>query len=433
MTLPLYTWFQFMGFNPFHAFGIADTTNLAVDTGCDTLVRRYAWQNSDAAGHAEILEAIDRAETQLLDYLGYAVAPRYTTKTLIWPRVGDTALVRRGPWDVDGRWLNVPLGEGYVQAIGIESLTVISAAAAVVYSDADGDGYQDTFTVGPIATTITDTTQIAAYFSAADRFTGPDFDAAVGDHWRIQPIVVTISAGFVTIRGPKQVLAKPLKYEGVTNIGPNGLDPAVAANFVTTLDIYQRATNPNGTTVDTSQAVIVWETEPMAGYTCCGSTTLSTAFSGSPFDPAAVAQAVGRVGIRDGRRGIVTPAEATYNATTGVWSAWNWTICAEPDRVLIRYLAGYPLESSGQMDRKWRRAVAVLAAAELDKPVCGCTQANQRIAYWQFDLARTSGANDEAYGTTQTILECPFGTRRGQWQAWQDVSNLQKLGGLAAG
>jgi hypothetical protein len=429
--LPLYSWFRIIGWNPWHAFGLADTTGLALTNDCDSLVHRYAWQNSDAAGHIEIEEAIATAEARLGEYLGYNVAPQYAVKTIPWPRYHDASMMRWTAADTDGRRLNLALGEGYVQALGIEAHTAISLGAAVVYSDADGDGYQETFTVGPVATTVTDAAEVAAYIAAADRLTIEDEDSAIGPRWRIQPVRVTISGGLVTITGPRQVLVKPVRYEGVTNVGA-GLSPANAStDFVTTLDVYRHYTNRDGTTSDTSQAVLVWETLPSSG--CCGSVSISTAFSGSPFDPAAVANAIARVGIRDARRGLITPAEATYDAATGIWSSLNWTLCEEPDRVLVRFLSGYPLDSTGQMDKKWRTIVARMAAAELDKPLCGCSEANRRVAYWQFDLARTAGANDEQYGTTQAILECPFGTRRGQWYAWQQVSNLQTLRGFAVG
>jgi hypothetical protein len=69
--LPLYTFFDILGFHPWHAFGVAGTGDLAVTTGCDTLVRRYEWQNSDAVGTKAIEQAIETAEAKLTQYLGY--------------------------------------------------------------------------------------------------------------------------------------------------------------------------------------------------------------------------------------------------------------------------------------------------------------------------------------------------------------------------
>lgn len=429
--LPLYTFFEILGFHPFHAFGVAGTGDLAVSTGCDTLIRRYAWQNSDAAGHKQIEEAIESAEAKLTAYLGYSPAPHYVVETIPWPQRTD-GLLSGGPWQSDGRRLNVQLTEGEVRAVGVETLAVISAGAAVTYSDADGDGIDDTFSVSA-ATTITDTSRIAVYVSSGDRFNGFGATTAIGSRWRVQPVTVTISGGIVTVRGPKQLLVKPIKYEGITNIGANGLEPDTAANFVTTLDIYDRYTGTDGQTVTTSQAVITWETRPNHGWwCCCGCQDSSSAYSGSPYDPAAVAQAVARVGIRDGTAGLVTPAEAAYDSTAATWSDLEWSVCDVPDRVTIRYLAGFPLGSDGQMQEPFRTLVARMAAAELARPVCGCDDANRELARWQFDLARNAGANDEAYAITEADLSNPFGTRRGHIQAYRLVRQLRHYRGILA-
>jgi hypothetical protein len=428
--LPLYTFFRTLGFHPWHAFGIAGTGDLAVSTGCDTLVRRYEWQSSDAAGHQAIEAAIESAEAKLTAYLGYSPAPHYVVESLPWPTRAD-GLLSGGPWQADGRRLSAQLTEGEVRAVGVETLTSI-ATANVAYSDGDGDGIEDTFTVSA-ATTVTNASEIAAYFSSGDRFSAWDDVATLSSRWRVRPVRVSISGGTVTVRGPKVLLVKPVKYEGFTNIGANGLDPDTAANFVTTLDLYQRTTATDGQTVSSSQAVITWETRPSHGWwCCCGCQDASSAYSGSPYDPAAVAQAVARVGIRDGTAGLVTPAEAAYDATAATWSDLDWSVCDVPDRVTIRYLAGYPLDATGQMQEPFRSAVVRMAAAELARPVCGCQSANQELYRWQLDLARVAGANDEQYSITEADLHNPFGTRRGHVQAYKLVRQLRQLRGILA-
>ncbi len=422
--LPLYTFYEMMGFHPWHAFGIAGTGDLAVNTGCDTLVRRYEWQNSDAAGALSVMQAIEDAEKKLTQYLGYSPAPHYTTETRAWP-------VSDGPWGSDGRWLDMQLNEEEIRAIGVETFTAISASAVVTYSDTDGDTIDDTFTVSA-ATSITDVSQIAVYFSAGDRFNGWGSSTAIGARWRVLPVQVTISAGTVTVKGPKQLCVKPLKYEGVVNIGANGLDPATAANFVTTLDIYQRYTATDGNTISTSQGVITWETRPSHGWwCCCDGCSTTTSFGSSPYDPAATANAVARVGVRDMRHGLLTPAEAAYDSTTLTWSALDWSVCAEPDRVSLRYLAGWPLGSDGQMQEPFRTIVARLAAAELSRPVCGCDAANRELYHWQFDISQTA-RGDELFGISQENLNNPLGTRRGHIQAWKFIMDQQQLTGILA-
>lgn len=432
--LPLDTWRAILQFHPWFFWGMADQDRLRITSACNGLVTEYGWQNTDAASRDDIRQAIEHAEALLFNYLGYHVAPRYTDATVPWPRYLDASLMRTAPIDPTGRWLTVQLPEGQIQAAGVEQLTAVQLAAPVVLSDADNDGYNDTFTIGPIATTATDPNEIAVYFAAANRFDGPDFSSAVGERWRVQPVNVRISGGFVTITGARWLIVPPLVYQGLIGIG-TGLDPASAANAVTTLDVYQRTTNAGGTSTTDSQAVITWETHPTWGdawWCCCANcATPPTPYGGSPYDPAAVAQAVGRVDIRNAQLGIVAPAESAYNSTTGMWSSLNWSVCTEPDRVTVRYLAGYPLASDGQMDQTWRVIVARLAAAELARPICACDEANRELYRWQFDLARSSGAADEAYGAVSPEdLSNPFGTRRGHVYAWRQVKNLRQLRGM---
>lgn len=421
--LPIYTFFEILGFHPWHAAGIAGTGDLAVNTGCDTLVRRYEWQNSDAVGTKAIEQAIETAENKLLQYLRYSVAPHYVTETINWPQGALS-------WGADGRWLSVPTSEGEIRAVGVETLTAISVAAAVTYSDEDGDTIDDTFTISA-ASAITDASQVAVYFSTGDRFNGFGATTAIGSRWRLQPVTVTISGGTITVKGPKQLCVKPIKYEGVVNIGANGLDPATAANFVTTLDMYQRTTETGGNTVDTSQAVVIWETRPCHGWWCCCDGCVTASYSGSPYDVAATAQAVARVGIRDAHNGLITPAAELYDSAGQTWSVLNWSLYDQPDRVTVRYLAGWPLGSDGQMQEPYRTVVARLAAAELARPVCGCDAANRELYHWQFDLSQTA-RGDELFGISPENLNNPLGTRRGHVQAWKFILDQQQLTGFLA-
>lgn len=414
--LPLEAWRRLFGYNPWHFWGLSGTVGAsALTSNCNAIVPEYEWQDADAAGRASIREAIMSAEAKLTQYLGYAPAPHYVEETHEFPRYADNGVWRRGFMDSSGRWISVQLRERRVHAVGVEARTAISLAAAVTYSDADGDGLNDTFSISA-ATTVTDTDQIAVYFAAADRLNSE----GVGERWRIAPVRVSISGGTVTITGPSWLCVKPIKYEGASAGG--GLDITDSANFVTTLAIYRRYTDPTGTTAAAAQAMLTFETDPgdwWGGGYCCG----SSAANDDSTDPAAIATAVARVGIRDARNGIVTPAEAAYNSTTGLWAAVS-PGCRPPDRVTVRFYAGADLEG-GQMQSELQRVVARLAAAELDRPICACDSTgsgNRALHRWQFDLARTSGANDEAYGAVSAEdLRNPLGTRAGQVHAWKYI------------
>ena len=106
-------------------------------------------------------------------------------------------------------------------------------------------------------------------------------------------------------------------------------------------------------------------------------------------------------------------------------------MCRAPSQVIVRYLAGHPL-SNQQMDRRYAVGVARLAAAELARPICACDESNRELYRWQFDLARTGGANDESYQmTAMDDFDNPFGTRRGHVYAWKLVKQFRVLSGYS--
>jgi hypothetical protein len=403
-----------MGFSPWLFWGLADNVIVIDNSKCSGLVREYSWQGTDAAGRDDLRRAVERAESVLYDYLNYRVAPQYIeTEPLAWPRFNDASMVRYRDLDATGRRVAVMAPEFHIQAMGIEQLTLIGSATVgggtLVYSDEFNTGFDDTFTI-TLPTTVTDVSQIALYFSVADRFD----DLAVGERWRIEPIQISIAGGNVTIVGRRWLVVRPVLYQAPSL---NALQ-IVAGTFVTSLDVYQRTTNGNGLTVDTCQATLQYESSDCGGWGagfCVGPTFGST-------DPGTFAEVIARAGIRDRTLGMITPGAAAYNATTGLWSSASACNCyAEPDRVILRYLAGYPLEN-GVMAKKWQQVVSILATAELKRRICACRDANERVHELQMDMALQS-TETERYQRSQKDLDSPFGTRLGHIQAWKMSSD----------
>lgn len=434
--LPLDDFRRILGWNPFHFWGLANA-DVPVTQSCPSVLKEYAWQHVDAAGRSEIRQAIESAEGLLRDYFGFAVAPEYREIEIPWARFADNARTRFGQSDATGRWIAPRLpGVGYVQAAGVESLALIGTAVksdppvpltdTLVFTDRDGDSLDDTFTI-TMATTETDPDKIAVYFVAADRLD----NEPVGARWRIQPAQVQIAGGVATIIGRLWLLVRPIKYQGVN---PQPLDPGnitVNGPYAQSLDVYLRTTDPNGTTIDTSQATVVWETRPCHGWWCgCGCQAATYDPAGAIRDPAAIASATARVALRDAKLGILGIGEAVYNTTTGLWSNVPWDTWYEPDRITVRVYAGYPLENQAMLP-KFQTVVARLAMAELARPVCACDTANRELHNWQFDLARSAGANDETFGyISREDLANPLGTRRGAVFAWKQIRNTRQAVGV---
>ena len=421
---PLEDFRRILQYHPWHFWGLANSANVPVTSACNDIIYEYNWQSADAVGREAICEALETAEARLREHLGYPIAPQYVEETIPWTRFYDRTMVRRINIDPTGKWISIRVPDGYVQAVGVETLTLIGNAA-LTFSDTDTDGLKEDWVL-TIATTEDEPDKIAAYFVAADRL---DSDP-VGARWRIEPVKVSIAGGTATVRGKRWQVARPLGYEGVD---VDAIDPTVDANFAATLAVYTRTTNPNGEGVDTAQATLIWETNPCHGWWCCCTGCSSTTDpADSSQDPAAIAKAVARVGIRDAQHGILTPMQAVRNATTGIWSQVPWDVCREPDKVEVRYLAGIPLEN-GDVAKKWQTVVVRLAAAEMAKRLCACDIANSELYRWQFDLARTAGVGDEAYGAVSAAdLDNPLGTRRGHVYAWRQIRMLRNVIGITA-
>lgn len=413
-----------IGMNPWHYWELeADVGVAEVTSNCNDIVSKYSFQSTDAVGRNDIEQAIETAEARLFELLNFWPAPKYSEKTISFPTLSDPRFSLHGFVGSDGRWQSVNVGEGYIQSVGVETRTLIQAGVVLTYLDLDNDGLNETFRLS-VPTTVTDPTQIALYFSTADRWDG----SAVGEQWRVRPVTVTISAGTATIQGNSWLSVLPVLYEGV--LAENGLEILDAngafntANFAATLDVYRLFIDPTGTTIDTAQEMLIWETAPWPYYCVCNSTTNST-------DPAAQGYATGRGAIRDSKLGIITVARSVYNSVTGIWGGVCWPgDCRSPDRVTLRFQAGKPLVSQ-QMEYKMQVLVARLAAAELTRPICACDAANRNLATWQFDLARTGGAGDESYGAiSPEDLNNPLGSRRGQVYAWKEIKQTMLVQGM---
>ena len=415
--LPLEFWRQEIGFQPWHFWGIADTTIIPVTSSCNTLVREYGWQQADQAGRADIRQAIMTAEQILFDNLEFWPAPVYSESTHPWPRYNDQRLYRTGRMDARGNWIPIQLAEGKVQACGIEAHTLILAGAALTYTDEDGDTLSETFTM-TVPTSVTDPDEIAVYFALADRL---DADDELSDRWRIEPLHVQITGGNAIIKGKRWQVVKPTLYEDKDHYP---LSPTLATNFITVAEVYRRYTDMTGQVSTTnSQSALIWESRPC----CWGCDTIANS-----TDPASEGWVAGRSGIRNADSGIVTPAEAVYDAATGTWASLCdcTAACGEPDRVLIRYLAGMDLDNHGWMQKSMRTLVSRLTCAEMNRRICACDSANREWSNWQFDVSRLN--SPETYQASLTVLDNPLGTRRGHIYAWQKIKDLARTVGMLA-
>lgn len=244
----------------------------------------------------------------------------------------------------------IPLGSGYpsvleyLQArwckmieLGKRAQTLIQAGVSVVYSDPNGYGFNDTATI-TVVTAVVDT-EIALYFRVADGA------PTAGDYrYEIEPIVVTDSAGTVTITAPRALFVSPKQWEreyvaGDPNFNtPNVVDTAtLSSGFVTAVDVYRVYTD----TTDNIE-LIGWD----------GSTILQT-FTGEIMD-----------------------AELSTVRLGALCSLTCWG--QRPKAIRIKYKAGSPLVNNNIDSELYEACVALACADMMSKPT---TMAN-----WSLDL-----------------------------------------------
>ncbi len=386
--LSLSEWGDVMGISPWFLAQVGEGLGIANQAQCSHVFFRHAWQQSFLS-REELASTISKAEQAIAEQLSYWPAPRqFAGEVHPYPRPYNRALYGLANTP-RGQWKAIQLNWGKVQGGGVMARTSINAAGAVVMSDNDGDGIDDRFTV-TVATTITDPAEIAIYFTSADRN-----GATLDETWRIRPVNVIISGGNAIITGHPSLLIDP---DLESAVDPQILDVTVAANFVTTVEVYRVYLDTASTLASPSQGVALWE-DPDCAIPPCTSSWLP------------VCQI-----SRNAEMGMIAPDFLQGN-----------TYCSpmdrEPDRVSLNYVAGEPWVN-GQMNRAMADIVAHLATAWLPVDKCGCERADRIISYWRsIEAADTKGIVPI---TLKQLDNNPFGVQRGALWAWERVEMVKQ-------
>lgn len=417
--------------DPWFFWGFSSDKVKQSGSQCNIPLFKYAWQGIKAAGRADYEDALASAESRFFDVAGFHPAPKYSTKKLRYQPYSNYVLQQWGYVGADGKWMPYDLEEKKVQQVGIHKLELITANVAITRSDTTGDGLNDKFTLSAtLPAGVSNPGQIVVVFSEGDRFGDTSISADTLYRWQVRPANVSISGTTATITGGGWLVAKPALYESLTGVAvksDSSLDPENAAAFVGTLDVYRYYIDPTGITTDDSQGVVFWNTLPVPNFNGFWGGIVCDPTNNS-LDPAAVAMALARLNVKNVEMGIVSGAEAAYNADTGIWSeVYNHR---PPDHILIRFQAGYPLKNN-KMDDKIAIGLARLAAAEAIALHCACEQSKASFAHWQFDVSRTEGGVETFGAVTSEDLQNPFGPRRGHIDCWKQIKQYRVLGGFS--
>lgn len=417
--LSLQRYARLMGVNPVHfagATGVSLNPQVYPLSGsCDAVWFKYPWQANEQASRHELAEAIRDAEGELADVVGYWPAPVWIAKEVrAYPRphrryaFGDALTVRGQYKSVKARWGKVvEAGRRAVSLVG----TATTAGGTLVYSDEDGDGLSETATI-TLATTLTEACEIKPFFAGEGG----------AQEWEVRPVrSVAISGGNVVIVLDSWLLIDPELYEEAPQDdgSPSAIDISTTANFVTSVDVYREYTD-----FAQASAEFYWEPKPYS----VSPVTTCVACSGSGCEQCQFITQTGCLHIRDVETGIVVPAPATYDSANGHWDAANWEECREPDQVKLWYRAGEISErylrglTCDPLSDWWAQTIAWLATARLEHPFCACGSSGTRAAHLREDLAHVG---ETSHLLAEEMLTNPFGTRRGEVQAWQRVSRLE--------
>lgn len=395
---------------------------------CTDIWFQYAWQNSDAVSREDLAFEIGRAEEEIADVIGYPVAPTYVVEDVQpYPRPYGRDMYRYGGRNVRGMGVSIQARWGKIVSPGQRQADLILGAVVPVYTDTDGDGFWETATVTvPGLTAVEqsfDTCSYKAYFVGQDGL----------PEWEIRPAKSkTITGGSLVLVYDSWLFIDPDLWEappmvsGVACVDISG-SPAIHGNYVRTVDVYREYCDPT----DTS-ASFYWEPLPSmgvalasAGYCCCGMDTCPAC---------TLTEQPGCFHIRDYEIGVVVPIAAEYSASVAAWNSVTLTACRDPDMVKLSYLAGDQDQRfmKGQrcdpLSDKWAQAIAYMATARVERPICSCGNVDALAAWTRYDLAAVSSQErqSQSYQMSMSDLDNPFGTRQGEMFAWRLVKKFAR-------
>lgn len=286
----------------------------------------------------------------------------------------------------------IPIGSGYpIQAqyltaryckmieLGTRATTLIQAGAAVVYSDPNSIGVNDTATI-TVVTGIANA-EIKLYFQVADGA------PTAGDYrYEIEPTIITDAAGTVTIKAHRALFVKPSQWarEYIANDpnfnSPNIVDTGTAAGFVTAVDVYR---------------VYTATTSNVSLIASDGSTVLQT-YTGE---------------ILDARLSTFRLGDFCADWCGG------W-----PKFVRVNYKAGAALQNN-HIDGELYEACVAMACADMDAMLSKMSYwALNQFEKWHEPLAEKMGGQLIPVAT-KSESQSKYGARTGQIKAWRTVTD----------
>jgi hypothetical protein len=265
----------------------------------------------------------------------------------------------------------VRLGHGHIQALGKYATSLIEANVSVAYSDPDNDTINELATIS--VSTDVDADEIAVFFRVAD-----GAYSAGNVKYRIMPVQVSSNGATATVTAHRANFVKPsvsdVQYDMPEQDSNNRniVNPAVATEFVTAVDVYRVYT-------DSSSAVQL-------------------------------------IGCEDCTNTLYTVNARIVDAVNGLIELCSDADCTGyPDHVRVSYYAGYKLAVDGSVYPSLATALTRLANTLISEQPDGLQ--NPITTSYIADNEDVSGVGDENH--------MKFGMKAGQVAAAKLASMWQ--------
>ena len=417
--LSLDRWAMVMGISPAHFNqGVTGASIFPLTGSCEELWYQWAWMKADQVGREDLAIEIARAEREIAEYVGFWPAPKYISSEVHrFPRHHRPDFID-SVIDQRGYRLPVEIKVGKFIQAGRRALTQLTDTLTLLYSDEDGDTFEETATV-TVVTDLTNACEIKVYFA------GHGGDPA----WEIRPArTKQIAAGVFTATFWTWQFIDPALWERF---------PTAAAP-IEGIDFLQAIIGGAGGTVlvDSTNWGVDPTIEVYREY--CDFTQDSAHFFWEPVPDISgiagelTAQEDGVIHVRDVHEGIVVPQPAEYDSDEGCWVQVADSVCRPPDLVKLWYLAGDQSESylgipdaslplpgyCDPLSHFWAQTIAYLATSRLDRPFCSCGALTNLFTDIRVDIAK-SEPDGATYFITEGKARSPFGTRKGEIMAWE--------------
>lgn len=401
---------EVMGIDPWHFASVAldgspSTEPHRQKSYCDAAIFQHAWQSAKRTSREDVARAIRAAEDALERFIGYRLVPDWEVEErALIARAGHRRSFGTNLADVRGMPLQVQLKWKHVISGGVRAVTLIDDVAPIVWTDADNDGFEEQAVV--TVTTTAAPCEVRCFYpgKAGDR------------RWEIRPATVSKVGNTATIKFPRY-LAVIEEIQEKLGDPANAWRPVLAsgstdADFLASVDVYRVWNDPQ------SQATGYWNPE---GSRCSCGDVVGGCHCGWGIQYGCVTPTSEREG------GWVSYHPGSWIAEDEEWESAALASWRVPDFLQVNYYAG--LEDNGldcprtQMAPELERIVARMAMAKLDHAVCTCAKGEWEQL--QADLRFSSGATELArYRLNAAELGNPFGTRRGEIEAWDYVNHM---------